>query len=721
MRSKITGCNGPRVILSLSLAFLTVLSSLSLGSLGTGAYAQTEPSTQFGLNLNEVVYLDSYWTNNQATSSTTTTANPVKQEVAPGDGPSVLAVVLVNRGTYQLVDVVGSLTLPSDFTASGRNNGPNVAVSSYNLPVSAGQTFTMYFNVNVPNTVNVGQYLSTLNLTYNRVLETGGSHSNTIDVPFTLTGRVVLDAVARTQQLTPGTANNVTIEIVNKGSAPAAGVTVTVADASGSGGGITSVLSASAAAAAAGSNTTNASAPSLSQSSASGGSSSTVNVGSRVFSLGTIPVGGSGKITPVLFPSYSAGTSVQTMLLQISYVDAYGNRQTTSLPVGLVVSPNAAKSVLQIVPDNSDSVLTAGKVTDLNFTVTNTGKTPLNNVILSIASDSSSVKILGQSKWTFDTLDAGSSQQLSTKVFAATSVIGTPVSFPITSQYISGGQASTDSISLGAYITGEINIAIQGLTITYVNGIPNLSGNLLNMGNTVALYTTVGMVPPEFANSGAASNSSGSGSTSQNPFGFGFGGFGRHRGNNTSSFIGGSSNFGANTNGASTNSTNNILRPQSYQPQYLGDLDADSPLPFSIPLAVSRTGDNSTGTSGNTEAGITSGVYPVTLRITYTDDLKNPHTIIMAQNVFVRSDQGTRGQGSGGFGFGGRGGGDNGSFFGIPIMILAIIIAAIAVGIGVAVALRRRKSRSIAVQRSTDGDIESLLDESKERAGGKRK
>src|ERR1700675_3260167 len=38
------------------------------------------------------VFLDAYWTD--ASVSSTTTGNPVKKEVGPGEGPSTLAVVI---------------------------------------------------------------------------------------------------------------------------------------------------------------------------------------------------------------------------------------------------------------------------------------------------------------------------------------------------------------------------------------------------------------------------------------------------------------------------------------------------------------------------------------------------------------------------------------------------------------------------------------------------
>jgi hypothetical protein len=57
--------------------------------------------------------------------------------------------------------------------------------------------------------------------------------------------------------------------------------------------------------------------------------------------------------------------------------------------------------------------------------------------------------------------------------------------------------------------------------------------------------------------------------------------------------------------------------------QYLGDLDADSPLPFSIPLSI----DN------KTMSKMPPGMYPVTLKITYSDDLKIPHQLILNNMV----------------------------------------------------------------------------------------
>jgi hypothetical protein len=124
-------------------------------------------------------------------------------------------------------------------------------------------------------------------------------------------------------------------------------------------------------------------------------------------------------------------------------------------------------------------------------------------------------------------------------------------------------------------------------------------------------------------------------------------------------------------------------------PQYLGDLSVDSPLPFSIPLV----------SNNNTIIRATSGVYPVILKITYSDDLKIPHQFI--DNNQTVSIQGAsqfsgreRGAG-GGLGMfravlgGGQRGDSSNAINGI--IIIAAIVAAIAIA---AFYIRRRRSRS---------------------------
>jgi hypothetical protein len=77
--------------------------------------------------------------------------------------------------------------------------------------VRAGQTFTLYFKVNVLETAQKGSHEAMLRINYFRVPEPqpGSYRVQTITVPFELPGRVILDASSETEDLVPGESNDV--------------------------------------------------------------------------------------------------------------------------------------------------------------------------------------------------------------------------------------------------------------------------------------------------------------------------------------------------------------------------------------------------------------------------------------------------------------------------------------------------------------------------------
>ncbi len=175
-------------------------------------------------------FLDAYWTNYLSSSSSTSNDNSVKKEVGPGDGTSTLAVVLVNSGRSDITGVTGYLNMPSSggFTSiEGKNNGTTQSVASAYSIVKAGNTFALYFDMNVLKQAKVGGYSTSLILKYTKINQIG-QLSTTIIVPFRLTGKVILDAVSENSQLIPSASNQLKILIKNKGSATASGVVVTV-------------------------------------------------------------------------------------------------------------------------------------------------------------------------------------------------------------------------------------------------------------------------------------------------------------------------------------------------------------------------------------------------------------------------------------------------------------------------------------------------------------
>ncbi|MGH9973259.1 MAG: hypothetical protein ACRD93_05115, partial [Nitrososphaeraceae archaeon] len=237
-----------------------------------------------------------------------------------------------------------------------------------------------------------------------------------------------------------------------------------------------------------------------------------------------------------------------------------------------------------------------------------------------------------------------------TKVFASKSLINSPVSFRISIEYIYNNQAKSDTFNLGANVVGDITVTVNDLAVNYIGGTPNLVGDLLNKGNTLALFTTIQLVGVPTVGDQLQEES-------------------------PSSISNGSKN-------------NMVLSPATSFPQYLGDLEENSPLPFSIPLSM----DNNTA----------PGIYPVSLKITYSDDLRNSYTVFNNGTVEFIPPAPTSNQGQG--------------FLGFNNVILTIVIVTI-VGIVTIIIVRSRSKKSskqrtneAEQQQEDDIDIESLLD-----------
>jgi hypothetical protein len=347
--------------------------------------------------------------------------------------------------------------------------------------------------------------------------------------------------------------------------------------------------------------------------------------------------------------------------------------------------------------NSSSLILVAGNTEDMQFSVSNNNDLPITNAVVSIASQTAGLKIVGDTLWSLPNMAPHTTHLFATKIFASSTLIAQPVSFLVTMQYISQGQSQIGSFILGGTVIGSIKVSANGIGINYIAGVPNLVGNLLNEGNTIGLYSTVQLINQPFPANGT------SGTSQQQQ---------HHHGQSGST--GSGSNHGASSSNASaTNSPPAALPP----PQYLGDLQPDSPLPFSIPLTVNV---NNTA----------PGVYPVMLRVTYSDDLKNSHTDYLNNSVQIVQQQPQQHteQNSGILGFltstgahargghRGGGGGGGGGFLGLPLLFW-IVIAAIIIAALLYIRRRRRKAKAAflaATALPDEGgpseDIESLID-----------
>ncbi|MDQ6865491.1 MAG: hypothetical protein M3044_16905, partial [Thermoproteota archaeon] len=132
-----------------------------------------------------VNFVNSYWTFNTAqdqfVAGTTSARTPgqsilpvIKQEVGPGEGSSILAVVLINEGFSAITGITSSLQLPPGFaplitpkSSSIPGSDSQTALSSYDGVVEPGRAFTLYFGVKILGNAQVDkQYNPQLKLGY---------------------------------------------------------------------------------------------------------------------------------------------------------------------------------------------------------------------------------------------------------------------------------------------------------------------------------------------------------------------------------------------------------------------------------------------------------------------------------------------------------------------------------------------------------------------------
>jgi len=639
------------------------------------------------------IVVDAYWVDQGQSAVNGTQSNPNKKEIGPGEGPSVLAVVLENRGSQQVGSLTGYLNLPGGFSPTGESRIPqllaqnspairnsptgqaqnNPALASYYGTVGSGGTFTLYFNINVLKNAKVGTFGATLVANYYIINQVGQCASALLDVPFVLPGKVILDATS-TPEVAPQRNDPLTITIENKGSADATGVVATITNlgttkggTSGGNSGGSVVLSSS--------------------------TTQIVNLGPTTFNLGTIPANSKVQIQTTVYPSSAAGGSTQNVVLQINYENAWGKAASTVLNTGLVVSPNPPESLsLSYLGNTTTPVITAGNLDDLNFAVANNSTDPMTDAVISLVPQSTSVSIVGPSTWTILNLQPGDREVLSTKVFAATTLINTPASFTLTANYVTKGTSQTNSLTLGTFVVGNIKLQLYSLSVNS-GGTPSLSGSLLNQGSTTGLYTTIDLArsplltairEARLANS--TNNETGNQLSSQSaqaaPGGFqGQGGQGGFQGQGgQGGFQGQGGQGGFQGQGGQRQSRNMATQ------QFIGDLTPDSPIPFTIPV-------NGIGL-------LQPGMYQVAFRVTYADDLKNFHNVIINGTVNVGRSQQSATSGT-----------QSSSIFDqIPLpMVLGV---GIAVAAGIAVLIRKKKSANQKLKMMTQSstDIVSIFD-----------
>jgi len=642
------------------------------------------------------IVVDSYWVDQGTSSTGVVLNNPVKKEIGPGEGAAVFAVILNSRSSSPILSITAYLNLPSGIVPMGSSMNPqllqannqasrgttqNVAVGDFNGIVQPGDSFVIFFNLKVLPTAKVGSFPTTMTSNY---YEQGVINqectSALLDVPFVLPGKVVLDASSSTAEIPPQVKSPISITIENKGSADATGVIVSILNlgsskgASSGGGGSLTISS---------------------------GTTEIVNLGPNTFNIGTIPANSKTVISTTVYPGTSASGSTQEVSLQATYQNAWGSLSNVFLTTGLVISPNPPQSIsLSYLGNNTTPLITAAQLDDLNFAVANNSTDPMSNIILSLVPQSTSVSIVGPSTWTIPDLQPGDRQVLSTKVYAANSLIATPTSFTLTANYVSKGQTQSNSLTLGAFVVGDIKLQIYSLSLSSSGGASTIGGNILNQGSTTGLFSTVDLANSPLLSAIRAARISNS---TNNQTGQGFQGGGQGGQAAGQGFQGG----GQGGQAAGQGFQGGGQGGQGFQGgggrggggssqtlQFIGDLTPDSPIPFSIPVRGVNL--------------LPSGMYKVALKVTYADDLKEFHTAILNGTVLVvKNTQSGNVKSTSIL--------DMMIFGLIPLPVLIGAAAAIAAAAVFIIKRKRSKNKKLKMISQGDSDIVSIFDSVKKK------
>ena len=180
--------------------------------------------------------------------------------------------------------------------------------------------------------------------------------------------------------------------------------------------------------------------------------------------------------------------------------------------------------------------------------------------------------IVGNSSWIWENVSPNDTITLEATIYAPESLIGQTMQINLVVNYRDEyGSSYSESFAIGLVIRGKIVIKAYGLFATPNKAKPgekiSVSGTLLNIGNVKAMFTNVSIVP------------------------------------------------------------NPILDLTYESFAYIGDIDPNSPVPFTVVAYI--------------KPGTSNGTYPIKISVYYMDDLREEHTFELTLYITVEQIQET--------------------------------------------------------------------------------
>lgn len=434
------------------IAAVILLGQLVAPSYGQSAPELTQPGeSPFEHGYTDIKFLDAYFGYpNQ------------KIEVQPGDQNVPFTILFSNVGTEDIAGIRGLLSLPVGFSAATPLVEGLIEADNSETATS-GNSFTLTFYVNLDKSLVVHDYAGTVKLTYNRVRE-NGARDAFYDFNFKIPGKGVLNVNAINPFIQPASNNQITVQVLDNGTASLNNVDITITTASN--------------------NSTLASMSNLQN----------VVIDQHHWNVGTIASGSSKSFSFNAFvPQDVAGQSLH-IPLAIKYFDGQGNQVESDRTVDLIVGPANSNFNVKL---STPSFIMMGVMQNLTLGLENLSPSKISHIGITLTPSSSDLRILNDPRWYIDEINPLTSTNLNIPVFADQNIANQAVDFDVSIQYTKDGSTVIEKQSFATYIRPVIDVSVYGVQVSEIAGQKMIIGNVLNQGNTKGQFAVVTIDPME--------------------------------------------------------------------------------------------------------------------------------------------------------------------------------------------------------------------------------
>ncbi|UCH37674.1 MAG: hypothetical protein JSV76_00370 [Candidatus Bathyarchaeota archaeon] len=238
---------------------------------------------------------------------------------------------------------------------------------------------------------------------------------------------------------------------------------------------------------------------------------------------------------------------------------------------------------VELTIDFFDIRLIADVEKTLNLTISNSGSVLLSTVDVTFSlttapTSPSPLVIRGENHWILKFLEPGTTSVIPVTIYAPRSAVGSTYAAYLDVSYRDDhGQSFSETYNLGLIVNGWIDLVVYEKTFSPQPVIPGsevtLTATILNRGNVAAMYTNVTILPTSILN----------------------------------------------------------LQPASIA--YVGEVDENSPAPFTL--------------VANIEQDLENGSYPIIIQVTYQDDQNRDQVMNISITVMIETSQNTQNNQSG--------------------------------------------------------------------------